>query len=88
MSKDKFVETETHICNQVRYKVFKLLTELRSTEKVMDLLLEDNDPGNIKKIVIQPKNKIEEYAANGPGDVTYDIPWIKSKPRKAHNRIE
>lgn len=89
MPSSKFVETETHICNQIRYKVLKMLTGLHSIEKVMDTLLKDNDPGNIKKIVIQPKEKIGESYASCPSSVIKDdvTPWVKSKPWKEHNRI-
>ena len=85
MTKSKSVETETHICNQVRYKV---LTELQSIEKAMDVLLEDNDPGNVKKMVIQPRAEIEEYASCHSGIIEDDdTPWVQNKPWTEHNRI-
>lgn len=89
MPNSKFVETETHICNQIRYKVLKILTGLHSIEKVMDTLLKDNTPGNIKKIVIQPKAKIgESYTSYPVGVVKNDVtPCVKSKPWEEYNRI-
>ena len=85
MTKSKSVETETHTCNQIRYKV---LTELQSIEKAMDVLLENNDPGNVKKMVIQPRVKIEEYASYPSGIIKDDdTPWVQNKPWTEHNRI-
>lgn len=86
MSKSKFIETETHTRNQIRYKV---ITE-PSLEKAMDALLSDNNPCDVKKIVIQPKNETEKYAYYPSGIIEDDdTPWVQNKPWTEHNnRIE
>ena len=86
MTKSNSVETETHTGNQVRYKIF---TELSSVEDTMDSLLKDNDPGNVQKIVIQPRNKIEEYTGCSCGTTRDDdTPLVKNKPWIAHDRLQ
>jgi len=61
MIKSKAVETEIHMCNQIKCKIF---TKVQPVEKVMDMLLEDSTPSNVEKMVIQLKDRIGEYSNN------------------------
>lgn len=84
MSKSNFIETETHTCNQVRYKV---ITE-PLLEKAMDELLDGNNPCDVKKMVIQPRNKTEEHVVCPSGIIEDEnIPWVQNKSLVEHRRI-
>lgn len=87
MPKNNFVDTETYTCSQIRYKV---LAELQPIEKIMDALLENNNPCNVKKMVIRPRARLgKEYASCHSGVIeNEDMPWIKNKSWTEHNRID
>ena len=87
MPKNNVVDTETYTCSQIRYKV---LAKLQPIEKMMDMLLENNNPCNVKKMVIQPRTRlVKDYASYHSGIIENDdMPWIKNESWTEHNRID